>query len=557
VGLSILVLYFPARNFEFLNFDDPQYVTDNPFVRSGLSWTNVVAAFSGSRAGHYHPLTWVSHMLDVSLFGLEPGPAHWVNVSIHAVTTALVFALAHRCLKAILPALWVALLFGHHPMRLESVAWIAERKDVLSLLFALITLHAWLSYTRRPSFLRYLGVVLPLVLGLLSKPTLVTLPVLLLGLDYWPVRRSASVTRLLLEKVPLGVLALAAVVVTTLSQQHAGALTAVGPEVIGERITTAAVAALAYAGKLFWPVGLGIFYPLAPQPPGVGAGAVLGLIALSWVCLSSYRERPALAFGWLWFMVAPLPVLGLVQFGGQAFADRWTYLAHLGLVLGLVATLRQLLAPRAFHATCGTLSLACCLYTALELPHWRDSESIFRHTLAVSPNNFMAHTNLGSALDRAGRLPEAATHYEEAARLNPTYPEALNNLGILRARNGRLEEAAGLFTRALSIRPEMALARYNLGLVKSDLGKPLAAATQWLETLSIEPRHALALKSLRATATRSLEAACDGSSAQRLNATNAERAAYSEALTKWTPLHSDPALYESLSRVQRCLGVTP
>jgi len=557
--LAVLLVYWPARQFAFLNFDDDEYVTDNPFVATGLSKPNVLAAFSRHRGGHYHPLTWLSHMADVSLFGMAPGPAHLVNVVIHALTTALLFWLVARCLRAPWFAMFVALFFGLHPLRIESVAWIAERKDVLSLFFALATLHAWVSYTRRPRVGWYLTVVICFVLGLLSKPTLVTLPALLLLFDEWPLgrrNRGVSARRRLYEQLPLAALSLASVLITTLSQRSEGALaasSASGWPLVSERVATAAVAYLAYLGKLFWPVGLGIFYPLRPYPPGVGAGACVALAGLTWLCLGPRRQRPegpAVAFAWAWFMLAPLPIIGLVQFGGQAFANRWTYLCHLGLILGLASAVRDRLAPRARSALGVAAVLACALWTRHELPHWRTSESIFRHTLAVSPDNFMAHTNLGNALDAAGNLDEAATHYEEAARLNPTYPEALNNLGTLQARRNQMTEAAATFARALAIRPDMPLARYNLGLADSHLGRPVEAATEWLTLLGRVPDHPLARHSLAFVAERALAPAC---AAYTLSAPPAIAAAFFEALSRWRPVPDDAGLAQTLANLTACL----
>jgi len=550
IALAVVALYWPTHAFQFLNFDDNVYVTENAFVRDGLSRANVAAAFTHPRGGHYHPLTWLSHMVDVSLFGLRPGPAHLVSVAIHATTTALLFLLVLRCFAGQVGlAAFAALLFGVHPMRLESVAWLAERKDVLALFFSVGTLHAWVGYARRPSVARYLAVVPCFLLGLLAKPTVVTLPALLLLFDWWPLRRAATPAALLREKAPFAALAGVWVAVTALTQNAEGAMGA-PTFTLADRVTTASLAYLAYLGKFFWPAGLGIFYPLVRHPPGVGVGAVLALVALSWLCLSRRRERPELAFAWAWFLIAPLPVIGLVQFGGQAFADRWSYLPHLGLALGGAAFAWRHLPRRLFHAgALGSLA-ALAIVTAVNLPYWATSETIFRHTLDVSPDNFMAHTNLGNALDADNRLDEAAPHYEEAARLNPTYPEALNNLGTLRARRGQMDAAAEQFRRALAIRPDLPLARYNLGLALSQLDQPVAAAVEWMRVLDGDPRDERTRPSLGFLVPRVLAPRCALGPWPVPPDTSA---AFAAALDAWRPIPQDAALRDDLSRVRACL----
>jgi len=550
LALVVVALFWRAHAFQFLNFDDDVYVTENPFVRDGLSRANVRAAFTQSRGGHYHPLTWLSHMTDVSLFGLRAGPAHLVSVAIHAATTALVFLLVLRCFAGQFGlAAFAALLFGVHPMRLESVVWIAERKDVLALFFSVATLHAWVGYARRPAPARYLAAVACFLLGLLAKPTVVTLPALLLLFDWWPLRRPTTPGALLREKLPFGALAAAWVVVTALTQNAEGAMGA-ATFTLRDRTTTAALAYLAYLGKFFWPAGLGIFYPLLRQPPGIGAGALLALAALSWLCLSRPRERPELAFAWAWFLIAPLPVIGLVQFGGQSFADRWSYLPHLGLALGLTAFAWRRMPRRLFYGAGAAALVALAIVTSVNLPHWATSETIFRHTLDVSPDNFMAHTNLGSALDAANRLDEAAPHYEEAARLNPTYPEALNNLGTLRARRGQMQAAAEQFSRALAIRPDLPLARYNLGLALSQLDQPVAAAAEWLRVLDGNPGDQRARRSLWFLVPRVLLPRC---ALGPWPVPPDVYQAFAAALGAWRPVPEDGALQGDLSRVRACL----
>ena len=553
ISLAVVGVYWRAHQFQFLNFDDDIYVTENPFVRDGLTRANAAAAFTHARGGHYHPLPWLSHMADVSLFGLRPGPAHMVSVTIHAATTGLLFLLVLRCFAGQVGlAAFTALLFGLHPMRLESVAWIAERKDVLALFFTVCTLHAWVFHARRPTSARYLAVLGCFGLGLLSKPTVMTLPALLLLFDRWPLRRVVAIGAQVREKLPLVVLAVVSVAVTTMTQNAEGAMGA-PTFTFADRVTTAAVAYLAYLGKFFWPAGLGIFYPLVRQAPGVGAGAVLALAALSWLCLSRPRERPELAFAWSWFLIAPLPVIGLVQFGGQAFADRWSYLPHVGLALGAAAFAWRRFPHRLVRPLAMAAVAVLAIVTSVNLSHWATSETIFRHTLDVSPDNFMAHTNLGNALDAQGddHLDEAAPHYEEAARLNPTYPEALNNLGTLRARRGQMTAAAEQFRRALAIRPELTLPRYNLGLALSRLDRPVDAAVEWLRVLAAAPGDQRTRPSLSYLAARVLAPRCAQGPWPVPRST---RAAFTTALATWRPIPEDAGLRDELTKVGACLS---
>jgi hypothetical protein len=569
ISCVVFAMYWQTRTFQFLNFDDDHYVLENPFVRSGFQLANVRAAFHESRAGHYHPLTWMSHMLDVTFFGLDAGAAHLVNAAFHSLVSALTFGFVWRCvsrlddpqfdnLRSRYPdyELWIAaavgLLFGLHPLRLESVAWVAERKDVLSMTFGLLALLAWLDYQQRPSVIRYTLVGLLFGLGLLCKPTLVTVPVLLLGLDLWLTPQRRSQTELFLEKLPFLGMAIASVVITTASQYQDGALQAWSLDTAGARITTAAVAYLAYFGKLFWPVGLGVFYPWVAHPNGVGIGALCGLGALSWVFAQCRTRAPELTFAWFWFLVAPLPVIGLVQFGGQAFADRWTYLPHLGLILGLCIALARFVSPRQFIGITAVATALLSVSTLLNLPHWKDSETLFRHTLHVAPNNFLAHNNLGNALDAKGQLAEATVHYEAAVRLNPTYPEALNNLGTVRARAGRLTEAEQAFERTLKVRPGLTLARYNLGLVRSQLGRPLEALATWLELLRIDPNDERTTASLTALISRHLLPACRQG---RVEASSAVLTELVRAAQNTPTSVVAPHLREQLASLSECLDL--
>ncbi|MCB0353160.1 MAG: tetratricopeptide repeat protein [Bdellovibrionales bacterium] len=481
--LCVLLLYLPVLDFSFLNFDDNAYITENPFVVTGLSWENIEWAFLHTRVGHWHPLTWISHMLDCSLFGLSPFVPHIENVLIHALNGVLVFLLLNRLFAERWFALVIAGIFAFHPLRIESVAWVSERKDVLSVFFALLTFHGYLSFSQERSWRRYLFVLIPFVLGLLCKPSIVVVPVLLLLLDIWPLRQISNGEGLLsarvLEKLPLLALAFAVSLFALSAQAEGGGIHNIP---FSDRMPNVFLSFLAYFGKLFWTGGVGIFYPFQSYPPGVGVGAFFGFAFLSYCFLR--RSTPiALRIGYLWFLVSLLPVIGFIPVGGQSFADRWTYLPHLGLLIGVGWWCRERLSST-FLVSSSLIAVVGSFYaTSTFLPNWRDSETLFRYTLQLTPNNFMAHSNLGAALLERGERREAFFHFTEAARLNPHYPVALNHLGFMHADRGEYDQAISKFEQAIARDPAFGPARYNLGLAHQRKGELLAAATIWLRQL--------------------------------------------------------------------------
>jgi Flp pilus assembly protein TadD len=320
---------------------------------------------------------------------------------------------------------------------------------------------------------------------------------------------------------------------------------------LADRLVGALVSYQAYFGKFFIPSGFAIFYPFTTFAPGIGAGALCGLLALSYCAFRASTRHPYLLLAWLWFLISLLPVIGIVQIGGQIFADRWTYLAHIGLCVGSVWYLRELLSARTKlrFALAALTVLLCFFITRNYLPNWRSSESLFRHTLEVSPHNFMAHTNLGSALDQSGKLDQAALHYEEAARLNPTYPEALNNLGTLRARQRRLSEAAQLLERALSLRPRFRSARYNLGLVYNDQGNSVAALAAWIQVLELNSNDSAALNSIGFVLNAQLRQPC---AASITSSSALDRDKFRQQLRILSAGALQPDLYASLQQLGRC-----
>ena len=483
--LTTLVLFWPLGNYEFINFDDGEYVYGNPQVKAGLTLKGMIWAFTTTQTGNWHPLTWLSHMVDCEFYGLSSGGHHLTNVLIHIASTLLLFLVLERMTRALWRSSLVAALFALHPLHVESVAWVAERKDVLSTFFWMLTLWTYVRYAERPKLNRYLAVLLSFVLGLLSKAMLVTLPCVMLLLDYWPLERfqfggprgdgnragrksmnrddpRAFSHRFVLEKVPFFALSAVSSVVTFLAQQSVGAVRPLEWFPLGPRIANALVSYLSYIGKMIWPHPLAILYPY----PGilslwqvVGAGLVLVCVSV-WAVRAS-RKHPYLGVGWLWYLGTLVPVIGLVQVGVQATADRYTYVPLIGLFIMIAWGVPDILAGWRYRKTVLAISAGVLLsilmpVTRLQIQKWHDPITIFTHTLKVTTRNYLIHNNLGVALADRGKNQEAMAHYTEALRINPNYAEAYNNLGNALARQGKKPEAIAYYKEALRIDPHYA-----------------------------------------------------------------------------------------------------
>jgi tetratricopeptide (TPR) repeat protein len=492
---AILIAYAPVRDFEFVSFDDPQYVTANPHVRAGLTLEGVWWAFTAAHAANWHPLTWLSHMADVEVFGLRPGFHHAVSVVLHALTTVLLFAFFRSASGDLWPSAFVAAVFGLHPLHVESVAWVAERKDVLSACFFALTLWSWLAWVRRPAANRRLLTLVVFGLGLLSKPMLVTLPLVLVLLDRWPLGRMASPRDLAArvgEKLPLFAVAGAAAVATFLAQHGAGAVVALERLPVLQRLANALVAYVAYAGATVWPARLAIFYPYQNRSTAMAAGAAVVLAAISIGVVLVSRRAPAVLVGWLWYLVTLAPVVGLVQVGSQSLADRFTYLPQTGLALMLAWGVPAIVPAedrwrRATAVAAAAAVGVCLLLSARQVSHWRDSETLFRRALAVTEGNYLAHNSLGVALAQRGRLDEAHGHYAEAVRLNPRFAEAHANLGNALYRARDLARAEHHYREALRLRPDLPDAHNGLAGVLADAGKLEAATEHYRRALALRP----------------------------------------------------------------------
>jgi Flp pilus assembly protein TadD len=482
-ALAVLV-FEPVTRFSFINFDDDVYVTENLHVRAGLTPDTVRWAFTNVESGHFHPLTWLTHAADVQFFGLDAGAHHRTTLLLHALATVLCFVFWRRMGVGVRLALFVGAVFAVHPLRIESVAWVATRKDVLSGVLFFATLISWTWWRARPGPSR-LGVVLGLfLLALLSKPTVLPLPALLVLLEKWDTGhwRFRGTTPLF---VASGVFAGIAV----LGQHAAGAMVALDGLPLPVRLTNGAVALVTYAGRLLAPLEVSLFHPLRPLPPGLGVACGALVVGLTMLALRDRLQRD-LAFAWGWFAVLLLPVCGVVQIGGQFIADRWLYLPLSGAVVGLARAWRWRGPGR---LALGLALVGGCIWlTRKHLEDYRDSESVFRHALAVEPDNFLAHTNLGTALEARGALDEATPHYEQALRLNPTWPTALVNLGNVRGREGKLAEAEALFRRALARDPTFGAGHYNLALALMMQGRNDDAVAEYERAVALRPNDGMA-----------------------------------------------------------------
>jgi tetratricopeptide (TPR) repeat protein len=507
LAAGTFVVFLPVRANGFVDYDDGSYVTRNPAVLGGLTLHGLAWA-CGFHSANWHPLTWLSHMLDVDLFGREAAGPHLVNAGLHALAAALLFLFLASTTGKAWPSLVVALLFALHPLRVESVAWVSERKDVLSGVLFFATLCAYARYARERGATRYALVLLLFVLGLTAKPMLVTLPCLLFLLDLWPLARVGRepLAALVKEKLPFFALALASGVVTILAQQAGEALRSFEALPLGTRLANACLAWVAYLGKSVWPGELSFFYPhpgLVAGARGWSAGAIAAALGLAAVLLAALRlcaRAPWFLVGWGWYLVSSLPVIGILQVGAQWMADRYTYLPTIGasaaLVFGLESVLRGPLARRVAVLVGCTAALACIPRTRAEIAVWKDSRTLFEHALAVTERNHVAHLNLGFLEQNGGRLAQAEQHYRAALEILPRSVDARSNLGGLYYQRAEYARARAELEQALAIDPSFLKARLNLGLVKREQGDPAGALAEFRAAHALEPENADAARIL-------------------------------------------------------------
>ena len=510
LAAATFMVFLPALNCGFINLDDPEYFSANPQVLAGLNWGGIKWAFSAGNFRMWHPVTWLSLMLDAQLFGAGARGPHLVNVLLHALNTGLLFVLLRKLTGSIWRSALVAALFAWHPLRVESVAWVCERKDVLSGCFGLLTLLAYARYVEEGKRQKAKGkkfYALALVffaLGLMSKPMLVTLPFVLLLLDFWPLRRfelstiNHQLSTLLREKLPFFALSLALSAGTFLMHRDLGSLMGLP---LAARVANAFVAVVLYLGKIIWPVKLAIFYPhVGHWPVLVVLAAGLLIIGVSVLVVVRRRRFPVALFGWCWFVGVLIPVSGLIQAGEQGLADRFTYLPSIGLFVAVVwlageVCVRKQIRRRWLVVMTAGLLAGCVLQTGRQLTFWRDSETLFRHALAVTENNHVAYNGLGYELYRQpGGTDQAMTNYLKSLAISPHYTEALNNLGIALADQGKFAEAVESFEAALQISPNSVRFRNNLGVALLRAGRFAEATEQFRAVLAREPGNLMALE---------------------------------------------------------------
>lgn len=510
---AVVRTYLPVtgRNFGFV-FDDQQYLVENIHVHSGLTAQGVRWAFTTTYASNWHPLTWLSHMLDVTLYGSKPMGHHLTNVLLHALAAVLLLAALFRLTGEFYKSAFVAAMFGLHPLRVESVAWAAERKDVLCGVFWMLTMIAYAGYARKPGKIRYAGVVLAFACALMSKPAAVTLPVVLLLLDYWPLGRGRVLPAA--RHLPLFAMSTASAAVTLYAQQSTGAVAGAASLPLGMRAANAAVAYAAYIGKMFWPAGLAVYYPhpLGGIPAWQAAGSALLLAAVTYAAVRLRKCAPYLAVGWLWYLVTLLPMAGLVQAGKQAMADRYTYIPMIGILLiaawgvpDLAERIRLRISPKskAGSAQAAALAALAIAVTALaaartgqQIGVWRNEVTLFSHALKVTRNNWMAHHGLARALDQWGKTEDAVRHYRISIRIDPTNADVRNGLATALLKLGRTAQALREFETAVRLDPGNAAARLNYGAALDHAGRLKAAERQFRQAVRLAPDSPVARANL-------------------------------------------------------------
>ncbi len=518
LALATFAAFEQLRNSEFIDYDDDQYVAKNLAVIGGVTGESVLWALTTTHAANWHPLTWLSHMLDCELFGLNAGRHHLTSLFLHIANTLLLFWVLKRMTRSVWPSAFVAALFALHPLHVESVAWVSERKDVLSSLFWMLTIACYVIYAERPSIGRYMLVLLALGLGLMAKPMLVTLPFVLLLLDFWPLDRfatcqfespqsyyqKATAYRLIVEKMPLFVLSAASCVVTYAIQKSSGTVPPTELLPLNVRVANALVSYISYVGKIIYPARLAVFYPhrydtMSLWQP-ILAFLVLAVITVSVLYAARQRHR-YLAVGWFWYIGTLVPVIGLVQVGEQAMADRYTYLPSIGLFIILAFGGAELIANRPYRkialGACAGLVLAALLIcTRIQVSYWRNSVSLFEHALAVTKNNYTMHNALAFALGSRGRLDDAIKHYRQVLSLIPNSAETHFRLADMLRLQGELDAAVGHYLRAIQYKPDYAKAHSDLAYALRTQGNLNEAVIHFRLALEIKPNLAPALNGL-------------------------------------------------------------
>ncbi len=503
--VTTLGVFGQVWNFEFTNYDDDQYVSQNLHVLNGPTPDGIIWAFTTPHIGNWLPLTWLSFMLDCRLFGLNAGWMHLINLLMHILNTLLLFAVLKKMTGALWPSAFVAAAFALHPMHVESVAWITERKDVLSTLFLLLTLTTYVCYVKNRSLPSYLLTILLFVFGLLAKPMLVTLPFLLLLLDYWPLERFAApqtasidrrriLYRIIIEKIPFFALAAVSGAITFIVQKGIGAVPDIDTISLQSRVANAFLSYTRYIGKMFRPQNLAAFYPRDIDKFSFWQIAMCAmlLLGISVFVICFGRRRKYLPVGWFWFVGTLIPVIGLVQSGKQAYADRYTYISYIGLFIMIAWGLREIFSKWPYRkialgiaAAIVLTALGICTY--IQAGYWKNSFTLFSHALKATQNNYIAHNNLGNYFTHHNDVPSAIEHCWKALEIAPNNLYALNNLGYLMIGKGDFKKAIEYLQQAIEVKTDFAEARCNLAKALAPQGRIDEAVDQLHTVLRLKP----------------------------------------------------------------------
>lgn len=512
--LCTLSVFWQVKDFDFVNYDDDLYVFENSLVKEGVTLKGIYWSFQTTQGGNWHPLTWFSHMMDVEMYGLSPGRHHLTNVFFHTINTLLIFLIFRRMTGKDWQSGVVAILFAIHPFHVESVAWVSERKDCLSAFFGMLTIWAYFRFADQQSIKRYLVVLFFFALGLMAKPMLVSLPFVLLLLDFWPIRRFCfektegirknrrTILSLLGEKLPLFFFSLVTGVVTYFAQQQSGAVRSLEVYSLPTRMANALVSYVLYLKKMIWPFDLAVPYPHPGMVPiWKSATAFLVLMTITFIVIKSWRRHPYLVVGWLWYIGTLIPVIGIVQVGSQAMADRYIYLPSVGLFIiiswgGAELALKWRVGKRILVAITASIFMILIITTWFQIRYWKNSITLLRHAIDVTENNYVAYNNLGVSLAEKNRLTEAIHYYSEGLKINPHYIKLHNNLGDAFLRMGRIDEAIRHFEKALQIKPAYAKALLNMGNALLAQDKPDDAIHYFNAALKMRPDDSTAHNNL-------------------------------------------------------------
>jgi len=532
LSITTLIAFWQLKDNDFVNYDDYKYIVDNPHVKEGFDASTVAWAFTNYHVGHWHPLTWLSFILDYKLYGLNPSGYHLTNLFLHVINTLLLFLLFTGMTQAVWQSAAVAALFAIHPLHVESVAWVVERKDVLSTLFFILAMISYAGYVKRQKVQLYIVTLLLFIFGLMCKPMLVTLPFVLLLLDYWPLRRfklgssdkvapSAELTsgkqsskkkktkkqtvevtvnysslpHLVKEKIPFFILSALSSLITVLAARHTMSDFELMP--LGTRISNAVVSYVIYMWKMVWPQNLAVLYPYTDVLPlweVLLAGLLL--LCITGVAVHYMKQAPYLIVGWLWFLGTLVPVIGLLQVGIQAYADRYTYIPLIGLFMILAWGIADISTNWRYRkiiliSACSLIFLSLLVQARIQVGYWQNSITLFEHAVRAVDNNYLAHNNLGVALSDAGMYENAVKHYSEAIRIKPDYENAHFNLAHRLSSQGRTEEAIEHYSAAVYIRPDFTNAHNELGKLLASRGNFREAIFHYKEALKKDPADAV------------------------------------------------------------------